>query len=247
MPNLMNVSDVDAQKTISNFEFSGKKLDSLGASEYTIASITVDVSSSVSTFRDDLVSALSNVVGSCDKNPRRENMLIRATTFCDSLSEVHGFVPLEDIKANDYGQYVNPCGMTALYDAVLDGVEAVKKYGETLSGMDYLCNAILFIITDGCENRSVIGNPQKIRDMIKKIRTEEKLESIKVVLIGVGDEDDVKDFLEGFQKEAELDQFVWVGEATPGRLAKLAEFVSQSVSSTSQSLGTGGASQNLTF
>jgi hypothetical protein len=37
------------------------------------------------------------------------------------------------------------------------------------------------------------------------------------------------------------------GDATPGKLAKLANFVSQSVSSQSQSLGSGDASQVLTF
>ena len=36
-----------------------------------------------------------------------------------------------------------------------------------------------------------------------------------------------------------------VGDATPRKLAKLAAFVSQSISSQSQALGTGGPSQNI--
>jgi hypothetical protein len=34
-----------------------------------------------------------------------------------------------------------------------------------------------------------------------------------------------------------------MGNVTPGKLAKLAQFVSKSISSQSQALGTGGASQ----
>ena len=57
----------------------------------------------------------------------------------------------------------------------------------------------------------------------------------------------VIDFLNGFKDEAGFDQFVEMGAATPAKLAKLAAFVSQSVSSTSQALGTGQPSQPLTF
>jgi len=53
--------------------------------------------------------------------------------------------------------------------------------------------------------------------------------------------------LEQFKNEAGIDQFVSIGEATPAKLAKLADFISRSISSTSQALGTGNASQPLTF
>lgn len=247
MPNLMGVGDVDAQKTLSNFEFSGKRIDELGASEYTISSIEIDVSGSVFEFRDDLVEALQNIVKACEKDPKSENMLVRMTTFNEMLNEVHGFVPLEEIKTNDYDNYIDPGGSTALYDATLDAVECAQKYGESLVDMDYGCNTILFIVTDGEENSSRIGTPRKIINRVEAIRKAEKIESVKIVLIGVGDEQRVRPYLEGFQQDAKLDQFVWIGEATPSKLAKLAEFISQSISSTSQALGTGGQSQDITF
>jgi len=48
-------------------------------------------------------------------------------------------------------------------------------------------------------------------------------------------------------EQAHLTQYVDAGDATPKKLAKLAQFVSQSIASQSQSLGTGAASQPLTF
>ena len=248
MPNLMGVSDVDAQKTLSNFEFSGKRIDKLGATEYTLSSIQVDVSGSVARFQGDLVKALESAVGACEKSPRAENMLIRVTTFNDAPpAEIHGFVPFEDVKTNDYGQYIKPMGGTALYDATMDALEATKKYGESLVDMDYNCNGIVFIITDGEENSSVVGTPKKIKDLIEKVGKEEKLESLKTVLIGVGDQQSVQQYLADFQQKAGIDQYVWIGDASPAKLAKLAEFISKSISSTSQALGTGGTSQDITF
>ena len=53
--------------------------------------------------------------------------------------------------------------------------------------------------------------------------------------------------LQGFTAQAGVDQYVDVADATPGTLAKLARFVSHSISSQSQSLGTGGPSLALVF
>lgn len=247
MPNLMGITDTDAQKTLSNFEFSGKSLDQLGASEYTLATIEVDVSGSVAGFRDDLVKALNNAVKACEKDPKAENLLVRVVTFNTVLEEVHGFVPLNDIKTKDYGSFINPGGGTALFDATMDALECTQKYGENLVDMDYGCNAVLFVITDGEENSSRIGTIKKIVNRIEAIRKNEKIESVKVVLIGIGEESSVKAYLDQFQKDANIDQYLWIGEATPGKLAKMGGFVSQSISSTSQALGTGTQSQDITF
>ena len=91
---------------------------------------------------------------------------------------------------------------------------------------------------------------------LERARRAEKLESFKAILIGVGSPDAnnpndpdnaTKQYLEEFKDRAGFDQFVWVGASTPQNIAKMAAFVSRSVSSSSQSLGTGGQSQNLSF
>lgn len=247
MPKLMNVGDVEAQKTISNFEFSARKIEELGASEYTLVVIEVDESGSVSDFKSELEKALKSAVGACQKHPRSENIMVRTVSFNEDLREINGFVELSSINVDDYDDQINPSGGTALWDATLDSLECVKQYGENLVDMDYSCNAIMFIITDGEENSSKIGSTDKIKKTIQKIKKEEKLESIQTVLVGVGDEPEVQQYLESFKDEVGIDQFVWIGDATPAKLAKLGNFVSQSISSTSQALGTGAPSQDITF
>ena len=78
---------------------------------------------------------------------------------------------------------------------------------------------------------------------------EEALESTMSVLIGVGvgDYADVSNYLDEFKKEAGLGQYIEIKNANDKTLAKLADFISKSVSSQSTALGSGSMSQPLNF
>ncbi len=81
-----------------------------------------------------------------------------------------------------------------------------------------------------------------------KITKQENLESLLVILIGIiGGDAFAEQELDRFRNDAALDQFVKIDEASPKELAKLAAFVSQSVSSQSQALGSGAPSASLGF
>ena len=71
------------------------------------------------------------------------------------------------------------------------------------------------------------------------------------VLIGVGHAADEQSglgpYLQSFKDEAGFQQYIFIDRADEKKLAKLGGFISQSISSQSQSLGTGGASKSLTF
>ena len=244
MPKLMD--SMEDLQTTSNYGFSAVKMDDLGASEYTLVTITADVSTSVSAFKDDLEKCLKTILESCQKSPREENLMIRLVSFNHGLQELHGFKLLNSIDESDYDGILNCTGMTALYDAVYSSIEATQHYGAILNNQDYMANAIIFVITDGCDNSSSY-TPSSVKQIIGETIKNEDLESVSVVLVGVGDDPYTIDELDRFQSNADINQFVKIGEATPGKLAKLAEFISQSISSTSQSLGSGSASAPLTF
>lgn len=245
MPKLMGQADTTVQKTVSKFGFSAQRPETLGASEYTIVNIAVDVSGSVSGFKAELEKAYRDIIGACRKNPRAENLLVRGAMFNDSLSEIHGFQTLDTI--DEKSTQFSPGGGTALFDSALEGIEAVGQYGKQLNDMEYLVNGVLFYVTDGDDNGSKVANPTKIKNAIEKLRKAETLESVKVILIGVGNAADVQAYLDTLKNDAALDQFVWIGNADAKSLAKLASFVSRSISSSSNALGTGGPSQNLTI
>lgn len=230
----------------SNFQFSGIRIQHLGAAEYTLVTIAVDNTGSVEPFAKELLATLITAIESCKKSPRSENLLLRVITFSSVFSsgirEIHGFKPLSEIDTNDYPQF-SPGGTTPLIDAAYSVIGATNTYAQTLHDNEFPSNGIVFIITDGDDNASKMsaGN---VRNEIERGIKGEFIESNMVVLIGIN-ADDCKHKLEAFQQEAGIDKYINAGEATKGKLAKLADFVSTSVSSQSQSLGSGGPSQNI--
>lgn len=233
-----------SQGTVNGFGFSAVRPETLGATEYTLVTLVLDKTGSVLRFADELFRIKSAVVEACRKSPRADFLLLRTLEFNSSVDEVHGFKPLNDIDPSSYT--VPACGgMTALYDATFSAVSATNAYGKTLADQDYLANGIVLVITDGADNDSRMGTADVKREIQAGI-TGEHLESMRTILVGVNATENTA-ALQRFQQEVGIDQYVDVADATPQRLAKLADFVSRSISAQSQSLGTGGPSQSLSF
>jgi uncharacterized protein YegL len=249
MPKLMGKDEHQTHQTLHGFQFSAAKVETLGASDYTIVTVVQDKSGSVSSFSTDMEATLQKIIEACQKSPRSQNLLIRLVTFNDDVQEVHGFVELNNINAGQYSGVLDKCyGSTALNDASLNSAEAIEAYGQQLSSMDFRSNAVMFVITDGQDNVSVVArDPAVLKKAFKKIKTSEIVESFQTVLVGVGTDPNIISDLKKFKDDAGFDQFVEMGAATPSKLAKLADFISKSISSTSQALGTGQPSQPLTF
>jgi uncharacterized protein YegL len=75
---------------------------------------------------------------------------------------------------------------------------------------------------------------------------EECIELLLAILIGVNvNQASVARVLSKFNVDAGFDQYVEMKDASKESLAKMAQFVSKSISAQSQSLGTGGASATL--
>lgn len=241
MDNMESLSVMGSQ---GGFNFSAVKMNELGSTEYTLVTIAVDRSGSVSSYSAELLNTIKSIVEACKKSPRAECLLLRVIEFNDNLQEIHGFKVLGNIDVNDYTE-PDTGGMTALFDAVYSSIGAVLTYAKKLVSQDYGVNGICFIITDGADNSSSV-TPATIAETIKQAKIGEEIESLISVLIGVNTSN-CKTELEDFQIDANLTQYVDVGEANSDKLARLAAFVSKSISSQSQALGTGGPSQQLTF
>jgi uncharacterized protein YegL len=249
MPKFMDKNAEQTHQTLHGFQFSAVKIENLGASEYTIVTIVQDISGSVQGFASDMEATLQKILEACIVSPRSENLLIRLVTFNDDVEEVHGFRELKTISPAEYTGILKCYGSTALMDAALNSAEATENYGKQLSALDYRSNAVMFVITDGQDNVSVVAkNPEVLKKAFKKIKTGEiALESFLTVLIGVGDDKSIIDSIKQLSTDAGFDQFVEMGSATPSKLAKLADFISRSISSVSQNLNDRQPSQPLTF
>ncbi len=238
----------------TSFGFSGIDPDDITnlEDEYTLVSIAEDVSPSTGALRGAMAAGMKTTILACKKDPRSQKLMVHATKFGSRIQETHGFMPVNDIDENAYTPSATIGGSTCLYDAIYNAISACGKYAEVLDkSKDIGSNAIVFIFTDGMDNSSSIG-PQTILDKLEEIKMKEVLESIKIIILGFNDpksgyQSTVATYLQKLVDELKLDQYVDIGSMTPEKAAKVFGFVSQSISSQSQHLGTGGPSQNLSF
>lgn len=233
-----------AQGSVQGFGFSAVRPETLGSTEYTLVTVVLDITGSVSPYANELRKMKQTVAEACRKSPRADFLLLRVVEFNSKVNEVHGFKPLSEIDPAKY-EVPNCTGLTALRDATFAAISATNAYAKTLADQEYLTNALVVIGTDGVDNISAIRTAE-VKAEIQKAITGEQLESIRTILVGINAAEYAAE-LQDFQQEVGIDQYVDVADASPQRLAKLADFVSRSISAQSQSLGTGGPSQALVF
>ena len=233
-----------------NFQFSAARIDDLGATEYTLGVVVLDVSGSTTQFRPEMERALKSVVEACKRSPRADNMMLRVVKFDDDVEEIHGFKPLPGCALHDYDQCLSGGGTTALYDACYTSIQSACTYAEALYDHDFDVNAVVFVITDGCEypRGNSVATRKMIKDALSASVESEQLESIVSVLIGVNaGERRLRKYLGEVKDECGFTQFVPLDGADAATLARLGDFISRSVSAQSTSLGSGAATQSLVF
>ncbi len=228
-----------------HYGYSATRIERLGATEYTLVTVVTDTSGSVASFQREMEEALQEIVRACKLSPRADNLLIRLVTFADRLEETHGFKLLANCDPSDYAGILRIGGNTALYDATENAVAATTSYGKQLNDADFGANAIVFVITDGGDNASK-ASVRQVHEAFEQAVASESLESLVSILIGVNAQS-LGAYLQDFKTEAGFTQYVEIGSANAKTLAKLAAFVSRSISAQSQALGTGGPSQSLIF
>ena len=233
------------------FGYSAVDIDYLckhGTTEYTLVTLVVDESPSVSSYKQDMEACIKRAIEACKLSPRPDYLLVRVVAFSNVMREIHGYKQLVDCAISDYDGCLSIGGGTLLYDTTEDAINKTNDYGTQLYNKDLDINAIIIIITDGVDNCSN-GGRSNVKSSLTTALRAEKLESILTILVGVGvgDYTDVSDYLDEFKDKAGLTQYVELKDADEKTLAKLADFISNSVSSQSQALNSGGASQPLQF
>jgi hypothetical protein len=234
-------------KGTSGFHFSGTSLNKLGASEYTLFGLGADTSGSLEGFDQEITGCIKTTLEGCQKSPRVDNLLARVVTFATILQELHGFRPLADCHLAAYDGVIKTGGSTCLYDTSASLIDSVAAYGKQLMDQDYTANGIVCIITDGHDECSKL-TAGAVKDALLRARQQECLESMIAILIGVNVKNpSIGKYLRNFKDEAGFSQYLEVQDASPKTFARIAGFISKSVSSQSQSLGSGAGSQPIIF
>ena len=228
----------------TGYGYKAAPIDTLQSFENTIALGLFDESGSTEDFAIQMQNAVKEIVKSLQQSPRADNLIYRQCHFGTNFREFHGFLPLNQLVLSDYDHCYQPGGRTHLYDSLHRVTLELVDYARQQAQQRYMCNAILYAITDGAD----YGSTLKIKDVkngFSQAIACEDLESLVTILIGVNDDPGIQQNLQDFAKEAGFTRYVPIGQATEKELAKMANFISQSISSQSQALGTGGPSQQI--
>jgi len=245
-------TEQDTHSVIFNtgaFKFSGINIDSLQSTQYTLVGLAIDSSMSISNFAPQMTKAVKEVVRSLQNAPNSDNLMLRVLNFDRTTNEVHGFQEWNKCDLTQYDKIFTKFGCsTCLYDATIDALDSLNKYGMELVNQDYSpVNALLVVLTDGLDNNSTFT----FKDVVRKMKEgvgEKKLESMLSILIGVNIHDpQVGIELNNFKRESEFDSYIEIDNVTEKSVARLANFISKSISSQSSSLGGGSKSQTITF
>lgn len=227
--------------TASNFQFSGVSLDNLTEEKYSLVTVVVDMSGSMSGYEREVENCCHRIVEACKLSPYRNNLLLRLVTFNYDIQEVHGFREITRLTPNEYSNKFRATGGTNLYPSTRTSVDASLAYARTLTAQDYQVNGVVYIITDGGDTS---GTPlSTVKDALDVVKRAEVLDSLAVILIGIGPQS-VSAGLSNFHVQAGLTEFANLSDlvqhqSMTGALAKLGGMVSRSIVSTSRSLAGG--------
>lgn len=230
------------------FTYTAVSMDALaeeGASEETLVTLIWDKSGSTTGWDDISTECLKQVIRGCDRCPRKDYLLVRLVVFDSKQCEVHGYKPLrlclDDVNQGKYDNLLNPGGSTALYDVTIDGIDAAVDFAQKLDKHDYDTNGIIVVLTDGEDMCSTYDVPH-VKAAFQRAVQSETLESLQSILIAINPAG-CATALQKFSKDGGFTKYVEFTDLDEDGFAKLADWISESVSSQSQALGTGGPSQ----
>lgn len=232
----------------SAFGFSAQEVEELD-SEYTVVDIAIDNSGSIAGLADAINKCLGMVITDLGKSPRADNLMVRLINFGGKVMEVHGYKLLRNCAPDDYKDAVTgDGGLTALNDAAVNAIESSNAYCKTLQDQDCEVNAILVVISDGLDNNSTNKTAQ-VMDAINRFKMNEHADGgLMTILIGCEHSyGNCLQELGDWQKATGFSQYEPLQDVKDSTFAKIANFISRSVSKQSIQLQSGGPSVALPF
>lgn len=194
--------------------------------------IVVDVSGSVGSYVHELNSNINAFIDKMQKSHHAEKIMLSFLEFSgqQNINVTNGFQPIVNVAPQDFSKNIG--GVTALYDAVLTGLNNALDYRDQLDKTGVETKTLLFVITDGGDNDS--RNPaasvkQKIDALMGDERDATAFESI---LFGVGND---ADFTRA-QQDMGIRQLAQVGNSAE-EIRKMIGIISASVSSSASGQG----------
>lgn len=125
--------------------------------------IIIDKSGSMHGLEQDVVGGYNSLI---DEQKKEGKTIVTTIFFNDQIQFVHEGVDIKEVKPLD-GRSYQPCGCTALLDAIGDAISLIKAKHSKLKENELPEHTIFSIMTDGLENASREYSYKRIKDMIE--------------------------------------------------------------------------------
>ncbi len=207
-----------------NLNFNNFDPNEIQVEETINAVFIVDVSPSIETYVKDLNHAFNDFTETMQKSHVAEQLMVSIVEFSEKVNVKSGFQPIKHIPKMQF----KPIGSgTALYDGFKKGMDAAIDYRNNLESSGVMAKTLIFIITDGMDNSSVIRADQVKAELDVILKNEKNAFSFTTVLFGVGD----AAYFEQAKKEMGIQHIAKVG-TSGAEIRKMINFISQSISNT---------------
>ncbi len=214
--------------TNANYGYGNHDPNNIQTDEVINAVFVVDVSGSISGYVNELNKAYNEFKNEMQSNHVGPKLFVSTAEFNDKVVRRTGFQPIISMPDVDFSQHIG--GMTALYDATLDGLKNALNYRDSLEVNGINVKTLLFIITDGGDNNSSSSSASDVKALIEGMRKEERsFGSFTSILFGIGPD---RAMFEHAKDQMGI-EFVGVISNTGKDIRKMISWISSSISSAS--------------
>ncbi len=228
---MKNTINTDLNGLNFDLDFSNYNPDEIDIDETINAVFIIDTSYSVVDYVNELNFAFNDFTESMQKSHIAEKLFVSVIEFHETVNVTSGFRPITAIPQMDFSNRLG--GWTALYDAVDLGVKNALEYRENLENSGIETKTLLFIITDGEDNKSKIS-PHVIKKKLEEMKRDERSAfSFTSILFGVGS----KANFEKAKEDMGIELMAEIG-TSGDEIKKMIGFISQSISNVSSCMPT---------
>lgn len=233
-----------------NYGYTGAAVEDLTSFKNCLALTLFDESGSTRYFASQMEMAMAKITKFLRISSEADKIIQGHWQFDTELKEVLGLTPLPQIADDQFDGCWAGGGRTALYFGECRMMEILRDYARLQAEKRYICNGILITLTDG-GNYTIDGDPghefteELVKRAFAETVTNEDLESVVSVLIGINPDDYIQKQLQEHADNVGYTRYLPVEKADEATMAKIAGFISQSIQSQSQHIASGGPSTKI--
>lgn len=234
----------------AGYGYTGTAIQDLTSFENTVAATLFDESGSTRIFAKQMEEAVKQIIKFLRISPRADNLIYGHYHFDNGIKEILGWTPLAQVEEDQFDGCWAGGGCTNLYYSEDRVLTYMRDYAQQMAAKRYVSNGILCTMSDGGEYSPQYSEGAGFKeDQVKKAFADcvvcEDLESLVSIFIGINPDQGVQDEMQRHAEEVGYTRYLPVEKADANSLAKIAEFISKSIVSQSQALGSKGPSQDI--